>query len=63
MRKLQKKKSISRKKNLYAIWSSDVKAEDKYKVTTLPTKFFPTREKAHAYAKKRGWTDYKVMRW
>ena len=49
----------------YAIFDSDVKAKDKYHVTTLPTKFFSNRKDAHKYAKKRGWEtdDYKVMTW
>lgn len=49
----------------YAIWDSDVKAKEKYRVTTLPTKFFSSRQEAHAFAKKRGWepSDYKVMVW
>lgn len=54
---------MKKKKVKYAIWADDVKAKDKYKVTTLPTKFFSTRKQAHDYAKKRDMTNYKVMRW
>lgn len=36
----------SHKKRVYAIYTSDVKEEDKYMVTTQPTKFFDTKEEA-----------------
>ena len=59
------KKGSCQKIRKYAIWDSDVKSKDKYRVTTLPTMFFSNRKNAHAFAKKRGWKpgEYKVMVW
>jgi len=50
-----------KKTTVYAIFSKDVKAKDKYKVTSPPKIFFKTRKEAHQYGKKKYGNDYKVM--
>ena len=55
----------SKKKKIfgYAIFTSDVKAKDKYHVTTPPTQLFKTKTGARRYAKRRGYDDFKIMKY
>lgn len=45
----------------YAIYDKDVKAEDKYKLTSLPNIQFKSRKKAEKYAKNKYGSDYKIL--
>ena len=48
----------------YALFTGDVKAEDKYKVTTPPGILFKSKEEAKQYARKKGWfDDIKIMKY
>jgi hypothetical protein len=48
----------------YAIYTSDVKAEDKYKVTHLPRRIFKTRKAAKATLIREGLSqkDFKILK-
>jgi len=43
--------------NVYALFSSSVRPEDKYHVTTAPAIFFGSEVEAREYMEERGWTD------
>jgi len=55
--------SKTSKKKQYALFSNSVSAKEKHNLTKPPTKFFPSRDAAHKWAKKQGWKkgEYKVM--
>lgn len=46
---------------VYAMFSRDVSAADKYKVTTPPSKFFRTRKEAMGYVKAHKVKDVKIL--
>jgi hypothetical protein len=50
-------------KKVYAIFSSDVKAKDKHRVTTPPKLFFYSRDEGKAFIKRHGMKDVKVLRY
>lgn len=54
-----------KKQKLYALFTDDVKSEDKYKLTTPPKSFFKSRISAKKFMKKHGLCSagIKILTW
>jgi hypothetical protein len=54
-------KMIKDKQGSYALFDKDVKAKEKYEVTTPPSLVFNTRKEAKAFAKRTKIRRYKIL--